>query len=58
MGMIAHAALLICCAVAIGTIYALLWISMNKNAINRNLKRLELQTALLIKQIGLITKQL
>ncbi len=30
---------------------------MNKNAINRDLKRLELQTALLIKQIGLVTKQ-
>ena len=57
MGMIAYATLFICCALAICTIYILLWTSMNKNAINRDLKRLVLQTVLLIKQIGLVTSQ-
>lgn len=57
MGLIAYATLFICCALAICTIYILLWTSMNKNTINRDLKRLELQTALLTKQIALQTNK-
>lgn len=44
---IAWATLVVVCTVAIGAIYTLFWISINKQMINREIKRLELQVALL-----------
>lgn len=48
---IAYATLVVVCTVTIGIIYTLFWISMNKQMTNREIKRLELQVALLNKRL-------
>lgn len=44
---LAWATLVVVCTVTIGIIYSLFWISLNKQIISREIKRLELQVALL-----------
>lgn len=44
---IAYATLAVISAITIASIYTLFWISMNKQMTNREIKRLELQVALL-----------
>ena len=48
---LAFATLAVICTVTIGIIYTLFWISMNKQMTNREIKRLELQVALLINKL-------
>ncbi len=52
MAMLAWASIAIICIMVTCAIIIIFYVQMNKNAINRDIKRLELQIALLIKQQG------
>ena len=51
MAMIAYASAAIICAVSAGCILLFLWIQMNHNITVREVKRLELQIAMLLKHL-------
>lgn len=51
MALIAYASLAIICMVGLMTIYLFLWISLNNNTLHRDVKRLELQIALLLQKL-------
>ena len=51
MALLAYASLALICLLTICTIYILFWITLNKNITNREVKRLELQIALLINKL-------
>lgn len=51
MAMIAYASVVIACIVIVSSIYLIFWISLNKNQLDNNIKRLELQVALLVKKV-------
>lgn len=49
--LIAYASLTIICMMGLMTIYLFLWISLNNNTLHRDVKRLELQIALLLQKL-------
>ena len=49
--MLAYATLTTVCTVTVASIYILFWISLNKHTTNREVKKLELQIALLIHKL-------
>ena len=51
MGMLAYASLTVVCIVVHGAIMLFVWIQMNHNTTVREIKRLELQVAMLLKQL-------
>ena len=51
MAMLAYASFALLCALTYCTIYLTFWISLNKHTTNREMKRLELQIALLIQKL-------
>jgi phosphotransferase system glucose/maltose/N-acetylglucosamine-specific IIC component len=51
MAMMAYATATVVCAVSYGCIFLLLWSQMNHNTTEREIKRLELQVALLIREL-------
>ena len=51
MALIAYASSAIICMVGLMTIYLFLWISLNNNTLHRDVKRLELQIALLLQKL-------
>ena len=51
MALIAYASSAIICLVGLMTIYLFLWISLNNNTLHRDVKRLELQIALLLQKL-------
>ncbi len=52
MAMIAYASATILCAVAYAAVFLVFWIQMNHNRTVREIKRVELQLALLFSEIG------
>lgn len=52
MAMIAYASAAIICVVSAGSILLFLWVQMNHNTTVREIKRLELQVAILLKQLN------
>ncbi len=49
--MLAYASLVIICMVGLMTIYLFLWISLNNKMLHQDVKRLELQIALLLRKL-------
>jgi hypothetical protein len=52
MAMIAYASLAIICTVAYAAIFLFIWVQMNHNTTVGEIKRIELQIALLSKQLS------
>ena len=51
MPLIAYASLVVICAITISVIFTFFWITINKNHTLKEIKRLELQIALLVKKV-------
>ncbi len=51
MALLAYASLTINCTIAMACSYLFLWISFNKNVLNRDIKHFELQIALLLRRL-------
>ena len=52
MAMLAYATLVTVCAITSGCVILFLWVQMNHNTTVREIKRLELQIALLLRQLS------